>query len=183
MACNVSPPIFFLLVSSLLSLSCVMAQDALNKVCAKTINPGVCFSVLRSDRRSATVDYTGLGYIAIDLGTSSITSTYNKLMVLDRVTRNPGFKEHLGFCIQEFESVVDSCSDAREFSTKKAYKGMYIAGNSIAEAAKLGSKQSSRITHPQLPITIGIQKFLLASLGLSLFSLKQVDCRSPIYPI
>ncbi|KAH7842397.1 hypothetical protein Vadar_004889 [Vaccinium darrowii] len=97
MACNISP-IFFLL-----SLSCVMAQDALNKVYAKTINPGFCFSVLRSDRRSATVDYTGLGYIAIDLATSSITSTYDKLMVLDTVTRNPGFKEHLGFCIQEYE--------------------------------------------------------------------------------
>ncbi|KAG5525995.1 hypothetical protein RHGRI_032327 [Rhododendron griersonianum] len=134
MACNISPPIFFLLVSSMLSLSCVMAQDRVNKVCAKTSNPGFCVAVLRSDRRSATADYTGLGHIAINLAVSSIVATFKKIQVLS-VTRglNPILKKPLDSCFADYAKTSDILANARFKALKPRYQSPVTRNNRDTE--------------------------------------------------
>lgn len=153
MACNISPPIFFLLVSSMLSLSCVMAQDRVNKVCEKTSNPGFCVAVLRSDHRSATAYYTGLGHIAINLAVSSIVATFKKIQVLS-VTRglNLILKKPLDSCFADYANTSDILANASEYLNKKAYKSLHIWLWRFSSSSYWSVRSRVQSTQAALPI-------------------------------
>ncbi|GFZ13856.1 hypothetical protein Acr_24g0000460 [Actinidia rufa] len=108
------PTTLFLLVSFLLGLSCagpaVMDAGVYGDICIRCKDRGFCLAALGSDRRSATADLTGLGYIAIDLMNKNLTATYNKLMTLNGQAINPALKKRVDTCLILYHDSIITCA-------------------------------------------------------------------------
>ncbi|KAH7844413.1 hypothetical protein Vadar_027744 [Vaccinium darrowii] len=140
---------FFLLVSLLLSSSCVMAMfDLVDKVCIENRSPPLCRAVLRSDARSATSDLTGLGYIALDLTRKHVTAVRDYIKTLIAQNQDPGLKEPLEFCLQKYNESLDACARAEPSLGDRYYGGYYLAGRDLSSygflcQSEFGAKPST----------------------------------------
>lgn len=88
--------------------------DLIGDLCTKSNNPSLCNQALRSDRRSQGADARGLARIALDNSLSATQASIN----LAKSLSNPGNKEKIKTCIENFGDAVDNLQEAKPLIPK-----------------------------------------------------------------
>ncbi|XP_059306920.1 pectinesterase inhibitor-like [Lycium ferocissimum] len=120
MANSLSPSLFsltfvFLLVVSLFEIVRNVEADILDDVCPKTINPQLCFQVLKNDPYVYKGDIQNLLSIALSIAQDNTTSTYNLVQsLIQQPITDPKVKTQLTNCLNNYKDAGDkleSCND------------------------------------------------------------------------
>ncbi|XP_041995581.1 pectinesterase inhibitor-like [Salvia splendens] len=88
--------------------------DLIGDLCTKSNNPSLCNQALRSDPRSKGADARGLAGIALD---NSLSTTQASINVAKSVS-NPGNKEIIDTCVENFGEAVDNLQEAKPLIQK-----------------------------------------------------------------
>ncbi|MCD7447508.1 hypothetical protein HAX54_031003 [Datura stramonium] len=93
----------------------VKAADILDDVCPKTINPQLCFQVLKNDLYVYKGDIHNLLSIALSIAQDNTTSTYNLVQsLLQQPIKDPNVKAQLTKCLNNYKDAGDkleNCND------------------------------------------------------------------------
>ncbi|XP_070048165.1 pectinesterase inhibitor-like [Nicotiana tomentosiformis] len=93
----------------------VKAADILDDVCPKTINPQLCFHVLKNDPYVYKGDIHSLVSISLSVAQDNTTSTYNLVKsLLQQPIKDPNLKAQLTNCLNNYKDAGDkleSCSN------------------------------------------------------------------------
>ncbi|KAI8561783.1 hypothetical protein RHMOL_Rhmol04G0368300 [Rhododendron molle] len=155
--------LFFLLLVFWLSISTVRTIDLVDGVCGETNNPGFCKATLRSDRRSATANLTGLGDVAIELTVGNSIAALTKIDRLKGQTKDAELKKRLDGCFLEYKLMVNNCANASKYLAARNYRVMDVAGDFIM--AEINQCDKVFLIPPSYPSPITFENKKTSLLG------------------
>ncbi|XP_049412886.1 pectinesterase inhibitor-like [Solanum stenotomum] len=124
--------------------------DILDDVCPKTINPPLCFQVLRNDPYVYKGDIHSLLSIVLSIAQDNTTSTYNLIQsILQQPIKYPNMKDQLIGCLKNYKYASDnleSCNDLLRIANYR--KISFLAYAAMYES--LACNQGFRDVPPQL---------------------------------
>ncbi|KAK3042224.1 hypothetical protein RJ639_001344 [Escallonia herrerae] len=102
------------------------ADDLIGEVWSKTRNPSFCVQALKSDPRSGSADFHGLGQISIDLEQASATATSGLIDLLIKQTNDPKLRERYKSCSENYSDAIGDLGEAKGFLNSSDYGSVNI---------------------------------------------------------